>query len=96
MEYDVTGNGSGSYTCDAYEAEENLCHNLDLLKDAAEFQMNMMIMIFWKNKEVKMDLKNEFEKNYKKIIENLKSGNDIIIKQKKEDYKIYINSIKKL
>lgn len=37
MEYDVTGNGSGSYTCDAYEAEENLCHNLDLLKDAAEF-----------------------------------------------------------
>ena len=46
-------------------------------------------------KEVKMDLKNEFEKNYKKIIENLKSGNDIIIKQKKDDYKIYINSIKK-
>ena len=43
-----------------------------------------------------MDLKNEFEKNYKKIIENLKSGNDIIIKQKKYDYKIYINSIKKL
>lgn len=33
----VTGNGSGSYTCDAYEAEENLCHNLDLLKDAADY-----------------------------------------------------------
>ena len=43
-----------------------------------------------------MDLRNEFEKNYKKIIENLKSGNDIVIKQKKDDYKIYINSIKKL
>lgn len=30
----VTGNGSGSYTCNAYEAEENLCHNWDLLEDA--------------------------------------------------------------
>lgn len=27
----VTGNGSGSYTCNAWTAEENLCHNLDLL-----------------------------------------------------------------
>ena len=62
------------------------CHKL-----LTKFKMNMMMMIFWTNKEEKMDLKNEFEKNYKKIIENLKSGNDIIIKQKKEDYKIYIN-----
>ena len=31
---DVTGNGSGSYTFNAWEAEENLCHNLDLLCDA--------------------------------------------------------------
>ncbi len=30
----VTGNASGSYTFNAYEAEENLCHNLDLLKEA--------------------------------------------------------------
>lgn len=30
----VTGNGSGSYTFNTYQAEENLCHNLDLLKDA--------------------------------------------------------------
>ena len=30
----VTGNGSGSYTFSTYEAEENLCHNLDLLGEA--------------------------------------------------------------
>ena len=30
----VTGNASGSYTCNAYQAEENICHNLDLLADA--------------------------------------------------------------
>ena len=30
----VTGNGSGSYTFSAYEAEENLCHNWDLLEEA--------------------------------------------------------------
>ena len=32
----VTGNASGSYTCNAWEAEENICHNLDLLKEALE------------------------------------------------------------
>lgn len=30
----VTGNGSGSYTFSAYDAEENLCHNWYLLEDA--------------------------------------------------------------
>lgn len=32
----VTGNGSGSYTFSTYEAEENLCHNWDLLLEALE------------------------------------------------------------
>lgn len=32
----VTGNASGSYTFNTYEAEENLCHNLDLLAEACE------------------------------------------------------------
>lgn len=32
----VTGNASGSYTFSTYEAEENLCHNLDLLAEACE------------------------------------------------------------
>ena len=30
----VTGNASGSYTFSTYEAEENICHNLDLLEEA--------------------------------------------------------------
>lgn len=32
----VTGNGSGSYTFNAWKAEENLCHNLDLLEEALD------------------------------------------------------------
>lgn len=32
----VTGNASGSYTFSTWKAEENLCHNLDLLKEALE------------------------------------------------------------
>lgn len=34
VEDSVTGNASGSYTFNAWEAEENLCHNMDLLNDA--------------------------------------------------------------
>ncbi len=36
MQDSVTGNASGSYTCNAYQAEEYICHNLDLLADACE------------------------------------------------------------
>ena len=32
----VTGNGSGSYFCSTWKAEEALCHNWDLLADACE------------------------------------------------------------
>ena len=32
----VTGNGSGSYTFSTWQAEENICHNLDLLGEACE------------------------------------------------------------
>ena len=32
----VTGNASGSYTFNTWQAEENLCHNLDLLEEACE------------------------------------------------------------
>lgn len=32
----VTGNASGSYTCNTYKAEEYICHNLDLLAEAME------------------------------------------------------------
>lgn len=34
MDDAVTGNLSGSYTCSAWDAEEYLAHNLDLLADA--------------------------------------------------------------
>lgn len=30
----VTGNASGSYTFSTWRAEENLCHNMELLKEA--------------------------------------------------------------
>lgn len=36
VEDSVTGNASGSYTFNAWKAEEYLCHNLDLLADANE------------------------------------------------------------
>ena len=32
----VTGNGSGSYTFNSYQAEEYICHNFDLLAEALE------------------------------------------------------------
>ena len=38
----VSGNASGSYTCNAWEAEENLCHNMDELEEACnEFGQDM-------------------------------------------------------
>lgn len=42
----VTGNGSGSYTFNTWQAEENLCHNYDLLVEAArEFGTDMGSLI---------------------------------------------------
>ena len=32
----VTGNGSGSYTFNAWQAEEYLCHNLDLIQEVGK------------------------------------------------------------
>ena len=36
VEDSVTGNGSGSYYCHSYAAEEAICHNLDLLGEALD------------------------------------------------------------
>ena len=33
----VTGNRSGSYTCNEWLAEEYLCHNLDLVQEVARY-----------------------------------------------------------
>lgn len=32
----ITGNASGSYTFSTYKAEENIAHNLDILKEALD------------------------------------------------------------
>lgn len=32
----VTGNGSGSYTFNAWQAEENICHNSELIAEVEE------------------------------------------------------------
>lgn len=32
----VTGNASGSYTFNTWQAEENLCHNMELLQEALQ------------------------------------------------------------
>jgi hypothetical protein len=36
IEDSVTGNASGSYTFSTWDAEENLCHNQDLLQEAMD------------------------------------------------------------
>lgn len=36
VEDSITGNASGSYTFDAWQAEEYICHNLDLLGEAID------------------------------------------------------------
>ena len=36
IEDSITGNGCGSYYCNAWKAEEALAHNLDLLQEACE------------------------------------------------------------
>lgn len=44
----VTGNASGSYTCNTYEAEENLAHNWDLMVEVAnEFGEEAIINDGW-------------------------------------------------
>jgi hypothetical protein len=45
IEDSVTGNGSGSYTFSTWKAEEYICHNLDLLREAAmEFGCDVDIL----------------------------------------------------
>ena len=34
----VTGNASGSYTCNTYQAEENLSHNWDEIETRSRFK----------------------------------------------------------
>ena len=36
LEDAITGNASGSYYCNAWKAEEAICHNMDLVEEAYE------------------------------------------------------------
>lgn len=46
VEDSVTGNASGSYFCNAYKAEEAICHNWDILAEALkEFGCSDVITI---------------------------------------------------
>lgn len=40
----VTGNASGSYTFSTWQAEENLCHNMDLLKEACDVTIRCYLL----------------------------------------------------
>ena len=63
----VTGNGSGSYTFSTYQAEENLCHNMDLLHEALEEFAEACdvtircYLLSWAISEVLGELTNEME-----------------------------------
>lgn len=40
----MTGNASGSYTFSTWEAEENICHNLDLLAEACDVTIRCYLL----------------------------------------------------
>lgn len=46
----VTGNASGSYTCNTWKAEENLCHNWELIEEvASEFGCEPIVSSGYEN-----------------------------------------------
>lgn len=40
----VTGNASGSYTFNAWQAEENICHNQDLFAEACDVTIRCYLL----------------------------------------------------
>lgn len=80
----VTGNASGSYTFNAWKAEEYICHNLDLLgeaieefggecdvlKDGAE-ACDVTIRCYLLG-----EVLNEMENDYEEEIEKVRNGED--------------------
>lgn len=84
----VTGNASGSYTFNAWRAEENICHNLDLLgeaieefggecdvlKDGAE-TCDVTIRCYLLG-EVLNEVLDEMESDYEEEIEKARNGED--------------------
>ena len=84
----VTGNASGSYTFNAWKAEEYICHNLDLLgeaieefgveydvlKDGAE-TCDVTIRCYLLG-EVLNEVLDEMESDYEEEIEKVRNGED--------------------
>lgn len=84
----VTGNASGSYTFNAWKAEEYICHNLDLLSEAVEEfgggcdvlkdgaeACDVTIRCYLLN-EVLNEVLDEMESDYEEEIEKVRNGED--------------------
>ena len=87
----VTGNASGSYTFNAWQAEENICHNMGLLEEACnEFcedlgelvkrgaeTCDVTIRCYLLGSAIS-DVLDEYEEDYEEAIDAIKYGeNDI-------------------
>ena len=87
----VTGNASGSYTFNAWQAEENICHNMGLLEEACnEFcedlgelvkrgaeTCDVTIRCYLLSSAI-FDVLDEYEEDYEEAIDAIKYGeNDI-------------------
>ena len=93
----VTGNASGSYTFHTWQAEENICHNLDLLgeaieefgsecdvlKDGAE-ACDVTIRCYLLN-EVLNEVLDEMESDYEEEIEKARNGEEEEEEDEEED-----------
>ena len=93
----VTGNASGSYTFSTWRAEENICHNLDLLgeavgefgrgrdvvKDGAE-ACDVTIRCYLLG-EVLNEVLDEMESEYEEEIEKVQNGEEEEEEEEEED-----------
>ena len=93
----ATGNASGSYTFNTWRAEENICHNLDLLGEAieefgGEFDVlkegeetrAVTIRCYLLN-EVLNEVLDEMESDYEEEIEKVRNGEEEDEEEDEED-----------
>ena len=87
----VTGNASGSYTFNAWQAEENICHNMELLEEACNEFCEDLGELVKRGAEICdvtircyllgsaiSDVLDEYEEDYEEAIDAIKYGeNDI-------------------
>ena len=93
----VTGNASGSYTFHTWQAEENICHNLDLLGEAIEeFGGEFDVLIegaetcdvtirCYLLSEVLNEVLDEMESDYEEEIEKVRNGEEEDEEEKDEE-----------